>query len=124
MIDHLLAPSRERQGISTRSRRRLLDQSTFNFHATQSGDRVSGSLTFNDPAAGVSVARAKVRTFIFTGSSADLSGTVRLGDGSRVTYSVSVSDNSTDASSDTFSISLSNGYSAGGTLTGGDIQIQ
>jgi hypothetical protein len=35
-----------------------------------------------------------------------------------------VSDISSDGSSDTFSISLSNGYSAAGTLTGGDIKIQ
>ena len=47
-----------------------------------------------------------------------------MGDGSRVTYSVSVSDNSSDGSTDTFTISLSNGYSAGGTLTSGDISIQ
>jgi hypothetical protein len=37
---------------------------------------------------------------------------------------VSVTDNSSDGSTDTFSISLSNGYSAGGTLTSGNIQIQ
>jgi hypothetical protein len=41
-----------------------------------------------------------------------------------VTYSISVTDNSSDGSSDTFSISLSNGYSADGILTSGDIQVQ
>ena len=60
----------------------------------------------------------------FTGKSADLTGNARLGDGSRITYSVSVSDNSSDGSTDTFSITLSNGYSASGTLTSGDISIQ
>ena len=99
------------------------DQATFNFHATQSGDRPSGSLTFNDPAALISISRAKVRTLTFTANSADLTGTARLGDGSKVTYSVSVTD-SGDGSTDTFNLSLSNGYSAGGTLTSGDIQIQ
>jgi hypothetical protein len=81
-------------------------------------------LSFSDPAGGISITKAKVRTLTFNGNSADLGGTARLGDGTRVTYSVSVTDNSSDGSSDTFSISLSNGYSAGGTLTSGDIQIQ
>ena len=100
------------------------DQATFNFHASQSGDRPSGSLSFSDPTAGISIAKARIRTLTFNGNSADLGGNARLGDGTRVTYSVSVTDNSSDGSTDTFSISLSNGYSAGGTLTSGDIQIQ
>ena len=68
--------------------------------------------------------KAKIRTLTFSGNSAELGGTARLGDGTRVTYSVSVTDNSSDGSLDTFSITLSNGYSAGGTLTSGDIHIQ
>jgi hypothetical protein len=100
------------------------DQATFNFHATLSGTRPSGSLTFNDPAALVSISKAKVRTLTFTGNSATFGGTARLGSGSKVSYSVTVSDNSADGSTDTFAISLSNGYSAGGTLVSGDIQVQ
>jgi len=100
------------------------DQATFNFHASQPGDRPSGSLTFNDAAAGIAISRARVRTLTFNGNSADFGGTARLGDGARVTYSVSVTDNSSDGTSDTFTISLSNGYSAGGALTSGDISIQ
>ena len=99
------------------------DQADFTVRATQSGDLPSGSLSFSDPAAGVSIAKARIRTLTFNGNSADLGGTARLGDGTRVTYSISVSDNSSDGSSDTFSISLSNSYSAGGTLTSGDIRI-
>ena len=99
------------------------DSATFNFHA-KSGDRVSGSLTFSDVAAGISISKAKVRTLTFNGgNSADLGGNARLGDGSKVTYSVSLTDNGNGSSSDTFTISLSNGYSAGGTLTSGDIRI-
>jgi hypothetical protein len=80
------------------------DTATFNFRASQTGDRPSGSLTFSDSAAGIAISRAKVRTLTLTGNSADLDGTARLGDGSKVTYSVSVSDNSSDGSTDTFSI--------------------
>ncbi len=75
-------------------------------------------------AAGISLARAKVRTLTFTGTSAALTGNARLDDRTRVTYNVTVTDGSSDGTSDTFNITLSNGYSAGGTLTSGGIQIQ
>jgi len=99
------------------------DQATFNFNAKQSDNRPTGSLTFSDPAAGISITNAKVRTLTFNENTADLGGTARLGNGTRVTYSVTVADNSSDGSTDTFSITLSNSYSAGGTLTSGDIRI-
>ena len=95
------------------------------FSLRASGDRGSGSLTFSDPAAGVSLTKAKVRTVTFNDdSSAELSGSARLGDGSNVTYSVSVTDGGGSADPDTFSITLSNGYSAGGTLAAGNIVIE
>ena len=100
------------------------DTATFNLRASAGGTRPSGSLTFSDPAAGISISKAKVRTLTFTANSADLTGNARLSDGSKVSYSVSVTDNSSDGSTDSFAISLSNGYSAGGTLTSGDISIQ
>jgi hypothetical protein len=64
-----------------------------------------------------------VRPLIFNGNSADIGGRARLGDGTRVSYSVSVIDNSTDGSSDTFCITLRN-YPASGILTNDNIQIQ
>ena len=100
----------------------LGDQATFNFHVMQTDDRPMGSFSFNDPGASVSIAKAKARTLTITGNSADFSGTARLEDGTRVTFDVSITDNG-DGTSDTFSISLSNGYTAGGNLTKGDIQI-
>jgi len=99
------------------------DEATFKFHATQSDDRPSGSLSFSDPAAGISITETEVRTLTFNANSADMGGTARLGDGTRVTYSVTVTDNSSDGSTDTFFINLSSGYSAGGTLSTGDIRI-
>lgn len=96
------------------------DAATFNFRANFNGDRPSGSVTFSDPAAGITITRGKVRTLIFDGNSATLGGSARLGDRTKVTYSVTA----TDGSPDTFSITLSNGYAAGGTLTSGDISIQ
>src|SRR5450432_3630620 len=99
------------------------DQARFTVHATQTNDRPSGSLSFNDPAAGIAISKARIRTLTFNGNSAELDGTAQLGDGTKVTYTVSVADNGSDGSTDTFSISLSNGYSAGGTLTSGNIRV-
>jgi len=53
---------------------------------------------------------------------ADFSGSARLDDGSLVQFRTGVVDGG-DGNSDTFNISLNNGYSAGGTLTSGDIRI-
>ena len=99
------------------------DQATFNFHVMQTDDRAMGRFSFSDPGAEVSISKANPRSLTFTGKSAGFSGTARLGGGSKVTFDVSVTDNG-DGSTDTFTISLSNGYSAGGTLTSGDIHIQ
>src|SRR5262249_143491 len=100
------------------------DEATFEFKAKQSDDRPTGSLSFSDPAAGISIIKAKIQTLTFNGNSADRDGTARLGDGRRVTYSATVTDNSSNGRTDTFSIALSNNYSAGGTLTSGDIRIR
>jgi hypothetical protein len=100
------------------------DQATFNFHATHSGDNDSGSFSYGDPAAGVSIAKAKIRRLTINGNSADFSGTVNLGEGNRVRFSVSVTDNSDTGSPDSLTISLSNGYSAGSNLTSGDIRVR
>ena len=99
-------------------------EADFTDKATQSSDRASGSIAYSDLAAGISIAKAKVRTLTFTGARADLSGVARLDDGTKVTFNIRAQDKSSDGSTDTFSISLSNGYSAGGTLASGDIRIQ
>ncbi|MDQ3199106.1 MAG: hypothetical protein M3Q46_07965 [Verrucomicrobiota bacterium] len=70
-----------------------------------SGACPSGSLSYNGVAARISLQKAKIRVLAINGSSADLGGAARLGDMSRVSFSVSVMDNSADGSTDTFSIS-------------------
>ena len=81
-----------------------------------------GNFSFSDPGEGVSIEKAKVRTLTITGTSADFRGTTRLEDATRVTFDVRIADNG-DGTSDTFSITLSNGYTAAGNLTKGDISI-
>jgi hypothetical protein len=67
--------------------------------------------------------KGKIQSLSITGNTASFSGVGRLEDGSRVSFNVSVADNGSPGTSDTISISLSNGYSVGGTLISGDIRI-
>jgi hypothetical protein len=97
---------------------------TFNFHVNQpEGSSSAGDFSFCDPAAGVCITTGKTQSLSITGISAEFSGKARLEDGTRVTFSVSVTDNGEPGRLDTISISLSNGYLAGGTLTSGDIRL-
>lgn len=98
-------------------------QAQCNFLAVLSAGRSRGNLTYHDEGAAIFISKAKVRSVTFTSNSADFSGTADFGGGNRVTFDVSVTDNGA-GSSDTFFITLSNGYSAGGNLTEGDIEIR
>jgi FG-GAP repeat protein len=83
-----------------------------------------GQFTFCDPAAGMCTAKARVQNLSITGNTASFSGQGRLADGTIVRFTVSVTDNGEPGTSDTMWITLSNGYTASGTLTSGDIRIQ
>jgi len=52
-----------------------------------------------------------------------IEGTAEVNGQSGFTYQVDVSDNGEPGRSDTFSLTLSNGYSASGSLDGGNIQL-
>ena len=67
--------------------------------------------------------KGKIQSLSITGNTASFSGVGRLDDGSRVSFNVIVTDNGSPGTSDTISISLSDGYSAAGTLIKGDIRI-
>jgi Galactose oxidase, central domain len=95
---------------------------TFNFRATQSDESGTlGYFSFCDPAAGVCIAKARIWTLSLAASSADFTG---RDDASRLRFRVSAADNGDPGTSDTISISLSDGYSVSGTLISGDIRIQ
>jgi hypothetical protein len=51
-----------------------------------------------------------------------IEGTAKIGKVA-VTYQVDVTDNGEPGKNDSFAITLSNGYSASGTLAGGNIQL-
>ena len=91
------------------------NQVTFKFYATQKINcSTLGHFSFCDPAAGVCITRAEIRNLSITGNTADFSGPAHLEDGTRVRFTVSVTDNGEPGTSDTISISLTTGYSVSG----------
>jgi hypothetical protein len=83
--------------------------------------KVTGSFSYNDPAFPLALS-AEITKATITGNQSSFSGTAK-GTGKhakKISFTVNVTDNGTN---DTFSISASNGYSASGNLTGGDILI-
>ena len=100
------------------------DRVTLHLRASQSDDNTSADyFSFCDPAAGVCLTDAGIRSLSINGNTADLGGTGHLDDGTKVTYNVEVTDNGETGTLDTISITLSNGYFAGGALLTGDILI-
>jgi hypothetical protein len=100
------------------------DRVTFHIRASQSDGKTSaGNFSFCDPAAGVCPTNAEIRSLSIAANTAELRGTIHLDDGTKIRYSVSVTDNGEPGTLDTISITLDDGYSIGGTLTSGDIQI-
>ena len=98
---------------------------TFHFRASQSDDSSSADyFSLCDPAAGVCLTNAaRIRNLSINGNTAEFNGPAQLNDGTKVQYTVSVTDNGKPGTLDTISINLSDGYSAGGTLITGDIRI-
>jgi len=60
---------------------------------------------------------------VITATTRRIDGTAEVNGRPGFTYTVMVSDNGEPGTNDTFSIQLSNGYSAGGILGGGNIEI-
>jgi hypothetical protein len=83
-----------------------------------------GHLTYIDHGTGLKVKGTGVTAYTVTGpTSRQIRGTAEI-DGQPGTYTVDVADNGEPGrGSDTFSLQLSNGYSADGTLMGGNIQL-
>lgn len=84
-----------------------------------------GHLTYIDHApSGPKVKGTGVTSYEVTGpTSRRISGTAEINGVGGFTYTVDVTDNGEPGRNDTFSITLSNGYSAAGTLAGGNIQL-
>ncbi len=83
-----------------------------------------GHLTYIDHGTGMKVKGTAVTDYVATGpTSRRISGTAEVNGVSGIGYTVDVTDAGEPGRDDTFSITLSNGYSASGKLAGGNIQL-
>lgn len=83
-----------------------------------------GHLQYVDHSTGMKVRGTGVTAYAVTGTtSRHISGTAEVNGAAGFTYDVDVADNGEPGTSDVFDITLSNGYTAGGTLQGGNIQL-
>jgi hypothetical protein len=83
-----------------------------------------GHLTYLDHGTGLKAKGTGVTAYAITGpTSRHIEGNAEVNGQSGFTYTVDVNDQGEPGRSDTFAITLSNGYSAGGTLVGGNIQL-
>jgi len=84
----------------------------------------SGHVNYVDHSIGLHVRSTDITSYtIVNATTRRIEGTAVLKDGTPVTFVVIVMDLGEPGTSDTFSISLSSGYSASGTLAGGNVQV-
>jgi CSLREA domain-containing protein len=102
-------------------------QATFSFDVAlqqiRQKTRGVGSLDYSDPAAGLSFQSNKITSLTLSGNQIHFTGIAKVGRRSQLSYTVDATDNGPTGTLDTFSIQVSNGYTAGGNLTSGDNSI-
>ena len=84
--------------------------------------KLFGSFSYNDPATPISYNSTKITSLSFNGNQAHVSGTGKIGK-KKVSFTLDVTDNGNPGTNDFFSVHFSNGYSASGFLTSGNISI-
>ena len=98
-------------------------QATFNFNAGPGRKgRAAGALDYSDPTVGLTLSSTRINSLTFNGNQARFTGTAKSGRRGSVNFTVDVFDGA--PSPDTFSISLSSGYTAGGIVKSGGLTIQ
>jgi Bacterial Ig-like domain (group 1) len=99
------------------------DQVTFSFNAKSDASGVKGTCTVVDKAAGIKVKSTKVTAVVQSGNSATIFGEAMV-DGATTAFRIDVEDNAEPGKgNDIFMIQTGSGYSAGGTLTQGNVQV-
>ena len=88
------------------------------------GGKTKGNFSYADSSAQLSISTTKLSNLVITGNHATFSGTAKAGKKKNISFTVDVTDNGDPGSADTFSINVSSGYSAAGTLTSGNIRFQ
>lgn len=101
------------------------DKGTFGLTAKANNTgAASGNLTYHDHALDRNVKSTGITYVVVNGNCADIGGTAKVNNSGAFGFQVRVCDNGEPGQdSDTFSITMSDGYAASGTLGGGNIQI-
>ncbi len=86
--------------------------------------KVKGSFSYSDSSVPLSFSTTKFSNLVITGNHATFSGTAKAGKKKNISFTVDVTDNGDPGTNDTFSISVSTGYSAAGNLMSGNIKFQ
>jgi hypothetical protein len=101
------------------------DKGTFGLTA-KAGTPPSGNLTYQDHGVLARTVKSTTVTSVSltgAGNCAQILGTATVNGSGAVGFQVDVCDNGEPGSNDTFSIVMGDGYAAGGTLRGGNVQI-
>jgi hypothetical protein len=100
------------------------DKATFGVSGGIKNNKFWGQLSYNDHTNGVKVKSSSVTAYIVIDAvTRQIEGVADINGSGSFTYKVIVVDNGEPGRNDSFSIELSNGYSASGTLKGGNIQL-
>jgi hypothetical protein len=93
------------------------------FQRIKKKTKLIGSFSYNDPATPFSFSSMKITSLTFNGNQAHFAGTAKLSKKSQISFTVDVTDNGDPGTNDFFSLHVSNGYSASGNLTSGNISL-
>jgi len=100
------------------------DKATFGVSGGIKNNEFWGDLSYNDHKNGVKIKSTSVTAYLIIDAvTRQIEGVANVNGQGAFTYKVVVVDNGEPGRNDRFSIELSNGYSASGTLQGGNIQI-
>ena len=95
----------------------------FGFNARSTGLTFNGNCTVLDQALSTQVKCLDVTSYVQTGNQATFRGNAEV-NGTPTTYRIVVTDNGEPGVGDMFAITTDSGYSAGGALSGGDVQVR
>jgi outer membrane protein assembly factor BamB len=93
---------------------------------TDKAGRVSGRLTFTDPAAGLTFRAAKLTALVVDGARCRVFGQVTVNGRGKIAFCLSVTDvrrPGRTGPADTVALELANGYTAGGPVVTGDLKL-
>ena len=99
-------------------------KATFGLTAMASSPTTAqGNVTYQDHATGMTVKSTAITAVVVAGTHARIFGKATINGAGLFDFVVDVDDIGEPGTSDTFAIQISNGYAAGGLLTGGNIQL-